>query len=311
MDLVLILQKHYVLDGLGGSSFPFGERNIALRQSHVFVQADYHRLGAMSPFFRNHNEAGNRPQEFYRWRTTTIAARAAIKTRLRLLDYIYSALHKQFTDGTPMLYALSWLHLTDSNTIKNDQQYYLGSSLLVSPVRDENSTSVDIYIPSTTYYDFFTLKSVQGNGSYVTLNNVGYDTMPLHIRGGSILALRSGNSSTTYDNQKLPFEIVIAPNSTNQAEGYLRLDDGISIDNGNQYSDIYMTFKDSELKISGTFGWNQGNIIDSIVFAGQSSQKSLIVNGSSYNKTTYDGGVQTVTASGLSTPFGEMSVKLQ
>jgi alpha-glucosidase len=268
------------------------------------------RLGALSPFYRNHNELGNIPQEFYRWNLTTIAARAAGKTRLRLLDYAYTFLHKQHTDGTPALWPLSWVHPDDANTISIEHQYYFGPSLLVSPVVAENSTSVDIYLPNATFYDFFTLDQVQGQGSNITIENVDYDTIPLHILGGSIVALRTGNATTTADNRQLPFDIVVAPNATSQAEGYLRLDDGISIDVGDKYSDVYFVFDGEKLDVSGNFGYVKGSNVGMVVFAGQTSEKRVQLNGNEWDQVTYDSQRGTISVYGLNRALGDWTIAL-
>lgn len=268
------------------------------------------RLGAFNTFYRNHNELGNRAQEFYRWPITTEAAAAAGKTRLRLIDYIYSFLHQQHVDGTPAMWPLSWVHPEDENTISIEHQYYFGPSLLVSPVVAENSTTATFYVPNEIYYDFFTLAPVQGEGAEITVEDVGYDTMPLHIRGGSIVPLRYGDANTTEQNRELPFHLVIAPNSTDQAWGYLRLDDGVSLDPGDATSDIWMTYGNDTLEVSGSFGHGEGNIVDAIVFAGQTENRTISINGQPAANLIFDSGNQTLTAYGLALPFAEMTITL-
>lgn len=268
------------------------------------------RLGAFNTFYRNHNELGNIGQEFYRWPITTEAAIAAGKTRLRLIDYIYSFLHQQHVDGTPAMWPLSWVHPEDENTVGIEDQFYFGPALLVSPVTEENSTTATFYVPNEVYYDFFNLTVVQGQGAEITVEDVGYDTMPLHIRGGSILPLRTGDANTTEQNRELPFHLVVAPNSTEQAWGYLRLDDGISLDPGDATSDIWMIFGNDTLEISGSFGYGQGNILDLIVFAGQTENRTISINGAPAQNVDFDSDAQTLTAYDLGLPFAAMNITL-
>jgi alpha-glucosidase len=208
------------------------------------------------------------------------------------------------------MWPLSWVHPEDENTISIEHQFYFGPALLVSPVVAENSTTATFYVPNEIYYDFFTLAPVQGEGAEITVEDVGYDTMPLHIRGGSVVPLRYGDANTTEQNRELPFHLVIAPNSTDQAWGYLRLDDGVSLDPGDATSDIWMIYGNETLEVSGSFGYGQGNVVDAIVFAGQTQNRTISINGQSAANLVFDSGNQTLTAYGLNLPFGAMNVTL-
>jgi alpha-glucosidase len=140
-------------------------------------------LGAFYPFMRNHAGDTSISQEFYRWDLTLAAARKAIAVRYRLLDYIYTAFHRQSVTGLPLLNPLFFHYPEDANTFGIEYQFFYGDDILVSPVLEENSTSVSIYLPNGTFYDWWTLERIQGNGSYIDLTDVGFDTIPLHIRG--------------------------------------------------------------------------------------------------------------------------------
>ncbi|EGG11657.1 uncharacterized protein MELLADRAFT_102419 [Melampsora larici-populina 98AG31] len=125
---------------------------------------------------RNHNEVGSLSQEFYRWSSVTRAARVAIILRYSLLDYLYTQLRWQQHDGTPAIQPLWFVYPDDPQLINIQSQFFFGDALvsdifsfvsfarnghelkfnvaendqtrqLVSPVMEENSTSVKAYIP--------------------------------------------------------------------------------------------------------------------------------------------------------------------
>ncbi|KAI0806670.1 alpha-glucosidase [Fomes fomentarius] len=186
-------------------------------------------LGAFYPFMRNHNTNTTISQEFYRWPLTTLAAKKALDTRYRLLDYLYTAFHQAKTDGTPVLAPLWYHYPKDTNTFGIDTQFFFGPSILVSPVIEENSTSVDVYYPpAELFYDFHTLEAVRGNGT-TTLSDLDFTSIPVSVKGGAILPLRMHSAMTTEELRATDFELVVAPDPKGSASGSLYLDDGVSI----------------------------------------------------------------------------------
>lgn len=122
--------------------------------------------------------------------------------RYRLLDYIYTAFHEGHTDGTPVLQPFFFKYPKDVNTFPIDLQFFFGDSIFVSPVTDRNSTSVSIYLPHDTFYDFLTLAPIQGTGVFVTLEDISVTTIPVYIKGGVVLPLRVANAMTTTELRK-------------------------------------------------------------------------------------------------------------
>ncbi|KAF2025355.1 alpha-glucosidase-like protein [Setomelanomma holmii] len=231
-------------------------------------------LGAFYPFMRNHAGDTSIDQEPYRWNLTTAAARKMFPVRYRLLDYFYTAFHRQTVTGLPSLNPLFYHYPEDTNTFGIEHQFFFGDDVLVSPVLAENSTSVSIYLPNETFYDFWTLQRVQGNASYINLTNIGIDTIPLHIRGGSILPLRAEFANTTTELRKQDFVLWIAPNGTNQAYGTLYLDDGDSI-NQKSTSNIVFTYNNGAFSMSGDFGYNASVSIKNITLLGTNGQQTV------------------------------------
>ncbi|RAO65251.1 uncharacterized protein BHQ10_001263 [Talaromyces amestolkiae] len=230
-------------------------------------------LGAFSPFFRDHSDNTSPPHELYRTEAIAQAARAAIDIRYRLLDYAYTALWTQTQTGSPMINPMFFEYPSDLNTATLPYQFFWGDSILVAPVTDENSTSVSVYFPKDTFYDFYTGKPVTGNGAAVTLNNIAFDSIPLYYKGGSIIPQRIASANTTALLRQQNFEIVIAPNTFGQASGTLYLDDGDSI-NQPKTSVINFEYLDGLFSMTGTFGYDTGNVVISqITVLGQNVQK--------------------------------------
>ncbi|KAI0062102.1 alpha-glucosidase [Artomyces pyxidatus] len=258
-------------------------------------------LGAFYPFMRNHNSDTSISQEFYRWPLVAEAAKNVLNIRYRLMDYIYTAFHTASIDGTPVLNPLWFKYPTDSITYPIDLQFFFGDSILVSPVTDENSTSVSFYLPRDRFYDFSTFTPVDGQGAEVTLSNVDFTSIPLHIKGGAVLPLRANGTMTTTELRETDYEFVVAPGSNGQAVGALYIDDGVSITPATSTS-VSMAFSGKKLSVSGTFGFHTDVKVASVLFLGvPAAPKTASVLGGGHSNSkpafSYDASTQVLSVS--------------
>ncbi len=74
-----------------------------------------------------------------------------------------------------------------------------------------------------------------------------------------MLPLRSDGANTTTALRELDFNLVVAPGVDGKAAGSLYLDDGVSISQA-ATSVIAFTYDGSTLSMSGTFGYDTGDV---------------------------------------------------
>ncbi|KAJ6630222.1 glycoside hydrolase family 31 protein [Mycena sp. CBHHK59/15] len=233
-------------------------------------------LGAFYPFMRNHNADTAISQEFYRWPLTTAAAKNVLDIRYRLLDYIYTSFHQANLQGSPVVSPMWFKYPKDAATYPIDLQWFYGDSILVSPVTEENSTSVSIYLPKDTFFDFVTLAPVEGTGSQVLLNNISFTEIPLHIKGGAILPLREKSTMTTTELRETDFEFVVAPGADGTASGQLYVDDGASVTQAAS-TQVSMSFKHGMFALTGSFGFKTGVKAARVRFLGVAKVPSAVL----------------------------------
>ncbi|KAF2790304.1 glycoside hydrolase family 31 protein [Melanomma pulvis-pyrius CBS 109.77] len=235
-------------------------------------------LGAFQPFYRNHAEISANHQEFYQWPSTITAAKKAIDTRYKLLDYAYTALYYQTTTGAPMINPLFYLYPSDENTFGIQEQWFYGNALLISPVTTNNSETVTLYLPQDTFYDFWTHEKIQGEGANITVSNVTWTDIPVHIRGGTIIPLRENSANTTKNLRKEDIIVLVAPDADGKAEGRLYLDDGESIEQS-EVSEVEFSWEAGKFTATGSFAYSGASgesvTVAKVVVLGQESAGNM------------------------------------
>ncbi|PTB71292.1 glycoside hydrolase family 31 protein [Trichoderma longibrachiatum ATCC 18648] len=246
-------------------------------------------LGAFNTFYRNHNDYGNIGQEFYRWPSVASAAKKAIDIRYRLLDYIYTALWRQSTDGTPAVSPMFFHYPDDPATWGLELQFFFGPGLVVAPVTQQGSTSVSVYLPTGVFYDWYTHARVDGGATTHAITGVDITSIPLFIRGGVILPLRAKSASTTTELRKQNFELLIALDASGSASGELYLDDGVSI---HQRATTHVTFTYNKglFILGGSFSLRVPFIISKVTILGgkPSAAAKSSAGGNTSNSETFD-----------------------
>ncbi|KIX07926.1 uncharacterized protein Z518_02580 [Rhinocladiella mackenziei CBS 650.93] len=191
------------------------------------------QLSAFFPFYRNHNVISAISQEAYTWVSTIDATKIAMNIRFQLLPYLYTLFYQAHTRGDTVMRALAWEFPQDPSLANADRQFFLGPSILVTPVLTQGATTVDGVFPglvegTDVYYDWYNKIPVPVPSTKNTTIAAPLGHIPVYIRGGSVLATQS-MAMTTRDARKTQWSIIVAPGVDGTATGSLYLDDGESL----------------------------------------------------------------------------------
>ncbi|RLN89092.1 hypothetical protein BBJ28_00022691, partial [Nothophytophthora sp. Chile5] len=256
--------------------------------SNMELCARWTALGSFYPFARNHNNLEASSQETYVWPEVITVGQKFIGMRYRLLPYLYTLGYHAHVDGLPIARPLLMEFPTDTATHSLNHQFMLGNALLVTPVVYQSATSVTGYYPSGVWYNIFDYSRISTSGASVTTAVTLYD-MPVHIRGGIILAMHQ-SALTSPAARLTPFDILVALPASGSASGDLYLDDGEEISSA---SATIVQFSASAGTFTSTVSQNDyagasSSLVNKVVVLGVTSSPSSVSLGSisTYDSTT-------------------------
>lgn len=123
--------------------------------------ARWFSLGSFYPLSRNHNEGSSKDQDpGSLGEQVQRAARVALLRRYSMLPYIYSLFYENYLKTRPVIRSILFeffgkffltLNLEDLPQI--DDQFMLGSAIMIAPILDEDKESRSVYIPPGKWYD--------------------------------------------------------------------------------------------------------------------------------------------------------------
>lgn len=120
---------------------------------------------------------------------------SALRTRYTLLPYYYTLFYKAHTQGSTVIRPLFHEYPTDKTTLDIYLQFLVGSYLMIAPVTDDGVREIQVYIPSTHWYNFHTGSRLTAQQQFVSIS-APLETVPILIRGGGILPTQSFAKNT-------------------------------------------------------------------------------------------------------------------
>jgi len=140
------------------------------------------QMGLLFSHARAHGHTAPREPWAYGEPALSIFRRYA-QLRYRLLPYLYAAARRA-PEGLPLVRPLVFDHPRDPMTWHIDDEYMLGSDLLVAPMFKQRG-SREIYLPAGGWYDFWTDHRFDG-GSSISYE-AELETIPLFVRAGAVI----------------------------------------------------------------------------------------------------------------------------
>jgi alpha-D-xyloside xylohydrolase len=211
--------------------------------------------GAFCPIFRVHGTRATNQNELWSYGAEAQEILTRYDTlRYRLMPYIYSLAWQVTHAGYTLMRPLVMDYREDVTARNIGDQFMFGPALMVSPVTDPGVDQRRVYLPNTTWTDFWTGESF--SGAKFIMVAAPLETLPLFVPAGSILPT---GPAMEYSGQKAedPIELRIYPGA--DADFTLYEDDGLSYDyEKGAYATIPLHWDDARHTL--TIGARQGSL---------------------------------------------------
>lgn len=189
------------------------------------LYARWIQLGAFYPFARTHSMWAKKRQEPWRFGPEIEAiAKAALEFRMALMPHLYGLFCESERSGAPVWRPLFYEFPGDAEAAKIEDQFMLGSELMVAPVVTRGARERRVYLPEGRWFAWG--DDAQYLGPRWIRVAAPLDSIPLFARAGAIVPMR-GAVRHAGEIPDPPLRLEIFP----EAEGFARLveDDGLSL----------------------------------------------------------------------------------
>jgi alpha-glucosidase (family GH31 glycosyl hydrolase) len=152
-------------------------------------------FGALCPIMRDHK--WNQPKwavDLWFDSETTDLFRRYAGLHVSLFPYLYAYAEEATNSGLPIMRHLMLEYPDDPMAWKAENEYLLGTKILVAPVISEGATTRSLYLPKGMWADYWTGEVLKG-GREVEVS-APLDRIPIFLRAGSIIPLVDPDTQT-------------------------------------------------------------------------------------------------------------------
>lgn len=146
------------------------------------------QYGTFNPILRVHGTRN--PDENELWSYGPDAQKILVnfdRLRYRMLPYIYSLAWKTTSHGYTPMRPLVMDFRGDERAQNIGDQFMYGPAFLVSPVTEPAISTRPMYLPNTTWYDFWTGSATEGGRFINAISPLEH--LPVYVKAGSIVPL--------------------------------------------------------------------------------------------------------------------------
>ncbi len=163
------------------------------------------------------------------------------RLRYRLLPYIYSLAWKTTSESYTPMRPLVMDFRNDVRAENIGDQFMYGPAFLVNPVTEPDAATRQLYLPASTWYDFWTGSKTTGGQMINAIAPL--DRLPLYVRAGSIVPLGPEQEWST-EKAADPIELRIYGGADGDFSLYEDENDGYNYEKG-AYSTIPLHWDDN------------------------------------------------------------------
>lgn len=195
------------LCNLGLSGMPFVGTDIGGFGADTTPEllARWVQVGCFSPLFRNHSAIGTRKQEPWQFGGEVLEIyRKYVELRYKLIPYFYDLFYEEERTGAPIMRPLVFQYEKDATARTCNDEFMVGSSILVAPVVQPGMNKRMVYLPEGVWYDYWTGERLAGPAWLV--KDAPLDVCPIYVRAGSLIPVMEPQS---YVGEKPSEELVL------------------------------------------------------------------------------------------------------